>query len=322
MPDPVRQAALYFTQHPGELAALISLEAHDEGLTRFIDLNTLRAAAQGQPAQTELIAPAQQAAQSPQALSPQGLSPEQEAEAWAYLQQHFDEIEVTDSNGAPADGQASLGDLQRAQQQALQNQDWAAYNALSWLLSHITDYADGTGMVLKDTIASAYASSLLQTHHDEIDAADGVKDGHLNLDGLSQLQTQWQQQGREPEAQALAWLIQDFNTRIERLSTSLDVDEGMRRDGMPADNLISIGGDIQKQVNDYALRPQDKAALQTFLSNPGLIPHYGDEDDPVVSTQEFQHLLGQNLQWFETTPTTAQPSAPQQQADSGMGMDM
>ena len=310
VPPTVRQAALYFTQHPGELAALISLEAHDEGLTRFINLQTLRAAAQGQGPQTALIAPEPQA--------PQELSQNQETEAWAYLQQHFDEIEVADAPGAPADGQASVCDIQRAQHKALQDQDWPAYNALSWLMSNITHYADANSRVLKDTVARGYATHLLQGHHDEIDAADGIKDGHLSLDGLGQMQAQWQQQGHESEAQAMAWLIQDFNTRIERLGTSLDVDEGMKRDGKPADNLISIDGDIQKQVNDQALFPQDKAALQSFLNNPGLIPHYGDEDDPLVSTQEFQHLLGQNLQWFEGAPATTQAAAPQPQADEGM----
>jgi hypothetical protein len=97
-----------------------------------------------------------QDAQDPNAaLSAAGVTPQDEATYWAHLQAHFDAIEVAEYASA-ADGLASLGDFKRAQQQALQAQDWPAYNALSWMLLQAPRYLDGNGLISKATFDAAY----------------------------------------------------------------------------------------------------------------------------------------------------------------------
>ena len=126
------------------------------------------------------------------------------------------------------------------------------------------------------------------------------------------------------QADYMAWLIQDYQARTQRLSASLDAFVGMKNDNTPADNLISIEGDVRKQLNDYDLSEEDKQALQSFLDNAGQIPHYGDQGD-IVTTQDFSNLLGQNLQWFDApvgapTPLVyyAPPPAPEPSQDEEM----
>jgi hypothetical protein len=80
----------------------------------------------------------------------------------------------------------------------------------------------------------------------------------------------------------------------------------MKRDNTPVDNLISIEGDVRKQLNDYELSEEDKRALQSFLDNADQIAHYGDQSD-IVNTQDFTDLLGQNLQWFDAPAGAPKP---------------
>ena len=224
-------------------------------------------------------------------------TPQQEQAYWALLQQHFDEIELLECPTNPADGQASLGDLKAAQQKYLEQGNWDGYYAVGWVLSHYNDYSDAINNLSKDTVMAQAAKSLLIQVQDQVDEADGSPDGKLSLTGLDAVQATYAQNGQTQEAAYMALLAQDYRARSQRLGTSLDADESMRRDSTPEDGLISIEGDVRKQLNEYELSEDDKQALQNFLDNSGQIPHYGEDGD-VVSEQEFKQLLGQNLQWF------------------------
>ena len=104
----------------------------------------------------------------------------------------------------------------------------------------------------------------------------------------------------------MAWRIEDHRARSQHLGVSLDADESMKGDNTPADNLISIEGDLHKQLNDYELSEEDKQALQSFPDNAGQIAHYADQGN-IVNTQDFTNLLGQNLQWFDAPAGAPKP---------------
>ena len=235
-----------------------------------------------------------------------GPSAEQQHKFWAFFYQHFDEIETADSVTAPADGRAGFGDLKKAQQKYLDEQNWEGYYAISWILSDFSQTYDADSLMTKDAVKAYAAKSLLTAELDKVDEADGAKDGKFSLDGLEKVRAAHEQEGKPQEAEYMALLIQDYRARTQRLGASLDADEGMKRDNSPADNLISIEGDVRKQVNDYELSEEDKQALQSFLDNSGQITHYGDQGD-VVNTQDFTNLLGQNLQWFGAPTGATKP---------------
>ena len=302
VPEAVRQAALYFTQNPTELAGISTLERGAEGSASFmfITLADLKAAGAGQSAQTDVLKPQQEPPaqrQSESYFDVKGPSAEQQHKFWAFFYQHFDEIETADSVTAPADGRAGFGDLKKAQQKYLDEQNWEGYYAISWILSDFSQTYDADSLMTKDAVKAYAAKSLLTAELDKVDEADGAKDGKFSLDGLEKVRAAHEQEGKPQEAEYMALLIQDYRARTQRLGASLDADEGMKRDNSPADNLISIEGDVRKQVNDYELSEEDKQALQSFLDNSGQIAHYGDQGD-IVNTQDFTNLLGQNLQWF------------------------
>ena len=224
-------------------------------------------------------------------------TPQQEQAYWALLQQHFDEIELLECPTNPADGQASLGDLKAAQQKYLEQGNWDGYYAVGWVLLNFSAYANTSSLLAKDAVQAGAAKSLLNANLAQIDQADGTPDGQFSLDALETTRAHCEQTGQTQDASNMAWLIQDYRNRTERLAASLDVDEGMKRDSRPADNLISIEGDVRKQLEDHQLSDADHQALQHFLDHAGQIAHYGDKGD-IVSTQDFSRLLGGNLQWF------------------------
>ena len=142
----------------------------------------------------------------------------------------------------------------------------------------------------------------------------------VGLQGLQKIKADLEQAGQTEAAQQVQAVIDDYSARIDRLGTSLDVDEGQRRDGMAADDLISLAGDVQVQLDTYPLSRQDRLALQNFQAHSQAIAHYGDEDAPLVNAQDFKRLLGQNLQWFNQAAPVQPPASPG--SDSGLGMDL
>jgi hypothetical protein len=88
------------------------------------------------------------------------------------------------------------------------------------------------------------ASLATSTELRQFPNADGTPDGPFSRKALETTRAHCERAGKTQEASNMAWLIQDYRSRTERLSASLDVDEGMKQDNRPADNLISIEGDV------------------------------------------------------------------------------
>ncbi len=96
----------------------------------------------------------------------------------------------------------------------------------------------------------------------------------------------------------------DITWQSPQKATDCTVDEGMKQDNRPADNLISIEGDVQKQLEGDKLSDADRQALHHLLDHASQITHQGDNGD-IVSTQDFSRLLGKNLQCFgEIAPSS------------------
>ena len=161
MPEAVRQAALYFTQNPGEQAALSTVEPSQDRPHAYITLTDLKVAASQAVPQDEVVAaqniqsPAQTEAQRALKLMPQGVTSEQEQAYKAYLEAHFDEIEKMENPATSSDGKASIGDLKAAQKKALAEGNWEAYYATSWLMwpaSSVANVLDAEGLLSKQTV--------------------------------------------------------------------------------------------------------------------------------------------------------------------------
>ena len=326
VPDEVRQAALYWTQNSSELASLSSIERAEGGAHRWIAKAELKAAAQGAQAASEVLPQTEQSGQKPLQIGVRGVTLDQQSQYWVYLDEHFDDIERSENPSQPADGKVSLGDLKAAQRKALEAQDWPAYDALGSLLQGFEQHWGDDGLISKDTIKVQAARSVLELSMDRVDASDGSSDGLYGLAGLVALKAQLEKQGQPREAQYIDWLIRDYQVQIDRLVLSLDVDEGMRADGKPADDLISIQGDVQKQLDSYPLSDSDRAALTRLLENESRMTHYGDNGD-LVNAQDVNNLLSANLQWFDGAREMAQKRELQQAQEeatlnSGLGLDL
>ncbi len=326
VPDPVRQAALYFTQNPTELAALSSQEVTDAGTHRWVAKADLKSAGEGAAVPTEVITPTEAAGQKPLQIGVREAGLDQQSDHWVILLQRFDDLDRSENPSLPGDGKVSLRDLKVALQQALQAGDWPTYDALGWMLQHFEHYADEPGLLSREVAWTAAARSVLESHFNEVDVADGQAHGLYGLPGLQALQARLEKSQETFKAQWIAWLIQCYQARIDRLAQSLDVDEGMRLDGRPADDLISIEGDIRQQAEAGTLSDADRAALYALLDNLHLIPHYGDLAD-IVSKPDVQQLLAANLQWFDGAADVARRREQQQALDqanlqSGMGLDL
>ena len=320
VPEAVRQAALYFTQNPAELAAISSLQRVTDGPDSFmfITLADLKAAGAGQAAQADVVKPPQEEPaqnQSESFFGVNGPSAQQQHQFWDFFYQHFDEIEAADyAVTVPADGRAGFGDLQKAQQKYLDEQNWDGYYAIGWILSNFSQTYDADSLMTKDAVKAYAAKSLLTVERDKVDEADGAKDGKFSLDNLEKVRVADEQEAKLQQADYMAWLIQDYQARTQRLSASLDADEGMKHYNAPADNLIAVAQDLRTQLNDYDLSAEDKQALQSFmdfmtedsLAEGGQIAHYGEQGE-LISTQDFTNVLGQNLQWFDAPAGVPEP---------------
>jgi hypothetical protein len=161
VPEAVRKAALYFTQNPGEQAALSTVEPSQDRPHAHIMLTDLKTAGSRATPQSEVVAaqniqpPTQTEAQRALKLMPQGATPAQEQAFSAYLGAHFDEIERMENPATPGDGKASMGDLKAAQKKALAEGNWEAYSATSWLMwraSSIASVFDAEGLLSKQTV--------------------------------------------------------------------------------------------------------------------------------------------------------------------------